>query len=630
MPGDLFSRLVHSLQALPWQELGALLVRREFIAAWCAAALLYFLLCLGRLLWRVVPVRRALQRVTAPLATLDQKGFAERYEAYARTVLAEPHLEQAWREFDESLVKPIGEQEPLIRNAHDPGLYFNDATIVQPAVNARFFDTVPNQLVGLGILGTFVGLAAGVGLASADITSDDTRQVQQALAQLLSGASLAFMTSIFGLGLSLAFLWTERRLVGSVHSLLGTWVARLGRCLALVTPEQIALEQLDHARRQTRQLEVFNDQLLFTLQQALEEKVAQKLVPELEKVVQAIDALRADRAEANQAAIERLIEQFSQTLTGAAGREMAEMGATMSALGGRLEGLVGALEASQQQARDALTEAAQNVRESLAAGSAAIVAAVDRAAENMVRESRAAAGELVSGAAAAGAAIRESAAGTVAAVHRTVEDMVRELRAVAGELASGLSAAGAAIRESAAAAAQSITGALERLSEGVGQLERLNAAQAGLALRLEELGAGLGEAGATVREAHRSFAALVDQLGAAVRDTDTAASRLAASLEGTRMLVEQAAAAARAVREEHDRMAAAWQDYARRFQEIDQAVQQAFVKLGEGLQQYTDRIREFHGELDRHLGRALDSLAAATEELLGAVEELGERLPPSR
>lgn|GEM_PF-2141979 len=587
---DLLSRLDAYLLGLPWREIGNFLVKNEVTVAWCAATLLYFLICLGRLLWRVLPVRRALRRVAAPLADVDKAAFAGRFEEYAETVLAERRLTHAWHEFEESLVKPTEGDTQILRNTHDPSVYFNDATIVEAVVNTRFFDTVPSQLVGLGILGTFVGLAAGVGMASLNLTSDDTKEVQQALSHLLSGASLAFMTSIFGLGLSLVFLWTERRLIGSLHRQLNDWVERLGRCLELVTPEQIALQQLDHARRQSKQLEKFNTDLIFALETALDEKVGKRLVPELEKVVQAIDNLRTDRADSSQAAIEQLVEKFSQTLTGTAGREMTEMATTLRRLGERFQGLVDALAASQQQARDVLNEAAQNLRESLAAGSGAAVAGLERA----------------------------------------LESMVRELQTASRGLVSEVSVAGASMRESGQAAAQDIAGALATFSEGVTRLERVSSAQAELAPRLEELAAGLRDAGATVLEAHRAFASSLEPTRSAVRGLETAGRRLADSLAATERLVEEATAAGRAMHEGQQRMANAWQDYTTRFQGIDQSLQRAFAKLMEGLQGYTEKIREFHGELDEHIGKAMTNLASATSELHEAVEDLGEKLRPRR
>ncbi|TOQ08322.1 hypothetical protein CGH04_20465, partial [Vibrio parahaemolyticus] len=63
----------------------------------------------------------------------------------------------------------------------------------------RYFNSVPNKLTGLGILGTFLGLVAGIYLASSGIGSNNIDEAKGALSHLLDGASLAFLTSIAGL-----------------------------------------------------------------------------------------------------------------------------------------------------------------------------------------------------------------------------------------------------------------------------------------------------------------------------------------------------------------------------------------------------------------------------------------------
>lgn len=69
-------------------------------------------------------------------------------------------------------------------------------------------------LTSLGALGTFVGLVMGVGSAAGGLASSDSRVAISAIAELLSGAQLAFITSILGLSLSMVhgwFLTAQRR-----------------------------------------------------------------------------------------------------------------------------------------------------------------------------------------------------------------------------------------------------------------------------------------------------------------------------------------------------------------------------------------------------------------------------------
>lgn len=213
------------------------------------------------------------------------------------------------------VVRPFEGQPRRLRNTCDPAIYFCDASVVQPAIHTRFFDAVPTQLVGLGILVTFVGLAAGVGLASGSLASAEPAEIQLALSQLLNGASLAFMTSIFGLGSALGFLLVERGILGAVQRQLQLWVDQLQMLFERVTPESIALKQLEQAEVQTKLLERFGRDLGVALERALEEQVTQRLARELQNVCAAVDRLRVEWAEGNQSALQQLVAEFSRQLT---------------------------------------------------------------------------------------------------------------------------------------------------------------------------------------------------------------------------------------------------------------------------------------------------------------------------
>lgn len=157
----------------------------------------------------------------------------------------------------------------------------NDATINAPKLSSGFYQALPNLLTGIGILGTFLDLAAGVGSASAGLSSGDPSEITGSLHHLLSGAALAFWTSIVGISCSLPFLVAERLATGHLHLALDTWVGAIESRLERGAPEGVALRQLDEARRAREQLEHFNTELVFALEQALEEKSANRLSPQL-------------------------------------------------------------------------------------------------------------------------------------------------------------------------------------------------------------------------------------------------------------------------------------------------------------------------------------------------------------
>ena len=145
-----------------------------------------------------------------------------------------------WSEFTESLVHSNDNNTP-VRNSHSAAFFFNEDTIILPNYSAATYAATPNYLTGLGILGTFVGLAGGIYLASAGLSggfdADNTEKLRTALNQLLSGAGLAFWTSIVGLFCSLVFSVREKSTVRELQKHLGDFVNAGGFNLQVQHPQ---------------------------------------------------------------------------------------------------------------------------------------------------------------------------------------------------------------------------------------------------------------------------------------------------------------------------------------------------------------------------------------------------------
>ena len=209
-----------------------------------------------------------------------------------------------------------GSSDP-IRNTSEVSAYLNDTTIIFPRISFGFYQSVPNLLTGLGILGTFIGLAFGVGAASAGLSSSDPGEITSSLQQLLDGASLAFLTSIIGIACSILFVPVDRFFSRRLHLAVDEWVAAIEARLERVTPEGVALEQLEQGRRAVTQLEHFNTELIFSLERALDEKIAGRLSPQLERLVEAVEGLREDRSSDAGQMIEQALGRFHRRHAGA-------------------------------------------------------------------------------------------------------------------------------------------------------------------------------------------------------------------------------------------------------------------------------------------------------------------------
>lgn len=74
-------------------------------------------------------------------------------------------------------------------------------------LNLRGLDTCAGTLVGLGLLGTFLGLTLGV----SGFDSTNTQNIQKSIQTLLDGMGTAFFTSLLGMGCSIIYTFLDKR-----------------------------------------------------------------------------------------------------------------------------------------------------------------------------------------------------------------------------------------------------------------------------------------------------------------------------------------------------------------------------------------------------------------------------------
>jgi len=230
-----------------------------------------------------------------------------------------------WREFRATLVPPEQGDPPQLLATRDPAAVFPGGRLLATHLNLRFYLAMPNTLVGLGILGTFVGLLFGIHVASKGLAASDMAVARGALQGLLSAAALKFSTSVAGLLTSLLFSWREKQWTHRFETLASRFTAALEVRLIRVTSEAIALASLRVATRQ--------EALLETLPLRFGEVVAAHLAPQLAALSASVEIRETGVMER----LERLGRDFSRSLSGAAGEETARLAATMERVGAALE-----------------------------------------------------------------------------------------------------------------------------------------------------------------------------------------------------------------------------------------------------------------------------------------------------
>jgi hypothetical protein len=247
-------------------------------------------------------------------------AMVSNFETVNEKILSLKLLKSAWREFSETLLFPskdfdIEEGEaPAIRNTRLSNEFFNLKHTVSGVVNLRLFNSIPNVLAGLGILGTFIGLAWGISQASSGLASSDVQDAMDALDPLLKGASMAFITSIFGIFSSLIFQMMEKRELYHLEKKISKLVGLLDERLLYMSADSFSSHSLRESRKQTK--------LLATL--------------------------REEQQKANDETITKVVEQFAKAIHGAAGKEMAAFAEMVDTTTSGLNDTIKALSSSNE------------------------------------------------------------------------------------------------------------------------------------------------------------------------------------------------------------------------------------------------------------------------------------------
>ena len=570
-------------------SLPTFLLSNQFVWIWCAAIVAYLLLCAVAFGLRTQRLLGSFRSALDPLRSIaSPREFASELEHYSETVRELTPLRDPWMALRRTLLVPSqGEIRP-VRSTTDIGHYLHDGSLIAGNVRLSFYASVPGHLTALGILGTFIGLAAGIGEASPNIQGNARPDLLlEALSKLLSGASLAFGTSIAGLGASLVFLVGERWQVSRMRQAQHEWVGRLEALIEPLSLERLAYDQLEYAKEQTKQLKGFNDELRFSIETALEEKVAGSLRPVLERVDASLQGLRADRQTDATAAIEAMIERF---LTAMNERTSVEFGAVASAM----------------------TSAADELR----ASAAAVSSELGQAGSSVSAEF----GNLLTGLRRTLERLDEAGA----RLNSKVEDSVARLQE---ELSVAAKSASGGMLEAGRDAAQAMTESAEGFRRGMGELER---AAEGMHRNVEEVQLAAHEMASvrtTIADAHRHLEALVAPARELTQSVRQSSEQLTAAWRDGRELVGQIRQAVVDMSEQQRETAGAWQDYRARFENIDRSLREAFTHMSQSLDSYTAKTKDFAEGLDKHSANAIGSLSAVINELEGTLEELLDLLP---
>ena len=185
--------------------------------AWIPWAALGFLLFWGGGHWLsmqrnfTLPLYRQVREARHRLEETPEEpvAFAARYLDVEQQLGKFRLVLPAWLAYSKTFIA-FSKGFPL-QSGREPSCFFNAEFLMGPDEVRYYYQTVPNYLLGVGILFTLVGLAAAIRFAIEGMETGDLYATQEALHGLLNAASLKFLSSIAGAVVAMFFSWEEKR-----------------------------------------------------------------------------------------------------------------------------------------------------------------------------------------------------------------------------------------------------------------------------------------------------------------------------------------------------------------------------------------------------------------------------------
>lgn len=267
-----------------------------------------------------------------------------------------PNVSILWREFDESLV--LSSDQRQLFNTLDAEHFFNPRTLAGGLTASRLLAAAPSFLVAIGVLGTFVGLTVGLeGLVG---STGEIEALKGGINKLISGAAVAFMTSVWGVLFSLLLNFIEKMFERAALQGIQALQHNVDALYPRISAEQSLVHIAEYGKESKEALQELHERIGERLQETLtgmNEAMQTALTDALNNIMApAIQTLVSTTSQQSTQVLESLVGNFMEGMT-SVGREQgqqmqqaaANVNAAVSGMSEQLNQLFSSLSEQQSQ-----------------------------------------------------------------------------------------------------------------------------------------------------------------------------------------------------------------------------------------------------------------------------------------
>lgn len=240
--------------------------------------------------------------------------------------------------------------------------YINEEEI-DSIIGKRMMELIPDILTSLGILGTFIGLVVGL----KNFEPSNYEAMTASVSALVDGIKVAFLTSIYGISLSLVFGYGSKSAYSSLMECMKRFLDKFHGCVIPSAEAETRNLMVNFQEEQTGAITRMTEQFSEHLANSFEKVIT----PSFRKMNQSMDILTETMASGQEKMMSGLLDDF-----------LAKMNATFKM---QFENFNEALE-EMTQAQKELTAGTKGLYEQLAGDLHASFEAEDANMKGLVRE----------------------------------------------------------------------------------------------------------------------------------------------------------------------------------------------------------------------------------------------------
>jgi len=291
---------------------------------------------------KIKATQNLLDQLRSHLAKTELKGLDALNSAIANT--QDPKLKNLLYETKDNLVEVEGDFGTEYYSLKSYPDIWNARGLLTGRMNLSLFETMPNILIGAGLMFTFMFLAWALADAGGAMGVGSAEAKSKAMESLIANAGGKFTSSIIGLFCSLTWSWRAKVALEKLQSTMNEVHFSLRKVAPDTAAQAIVRRQhsvfkelLAESREQVGQLKRFETDIAVAIAKAIGNELQPSFRTLGTELVQAIQLLTDRIGNMNEDALQKMISQFIEEFRGTSSAEMQEFKSVLTQLAKNLE-----------------------------------------------------------------------------------------------------------------------------------------------------------------------------------------------------------------------------------------------------------------------------------------------------